>query len=133
MLAGIAQIFWGDSPGLHHDQRRTRRSKNAHRDRGHRPEARMSYVYVANADGQNISVFRLESDGALSACATVAAQSPPQTGRSMLLAISPDQRYLYAAFLSGGAHFAATTFAIDGGSGIPAPKATAALEDSMAY
>jgi 6-phosphogluconolactonase len=93
----------------------------------------MSYVYVANADGQNISVFRLESDGALSACATVAAQSPPQTGRSMLLAISPDQRYLYAAFLSGGAHFAATTFRIDGSNGIPVAKATATLEDSMAY
>jgi 6-phosphogluconolactonase len=93
----------------------------------------MSYIYVANADGQDISVFRLESDGTLSACATVAAQSPPQTGRSMLLAISPDQRYLYAAFLSGGSHFAATTFSIDGSNGIPVPKATAALEDSMAY
>lgn len=93
----------------------------------------MSFVYVANADGQDISVFRLENDGALSACATVAAQSPPQTGRSMLLAISPDQRFLYAAYLSGGSHFAATTFTIDGSNGIPVPQGTAALADSMAY
>jgi 6-phosphogluconolactonase len=93
----------------------------------------MSYVYVANADGQDISVFRLENDGALSVCATVAAQSPPQTGRSMLLAISPDQRFLYAAYLSGGAHFAATTFRVDGSNGIPVPQGTAALADSMAY
>jgi 6-phosphogluconolactonase len=93
----------------------------------------MSYVYVANADGQDISVFGLESDGALSVSATVAAQSPPQTGRSMLLAISPDQRFLYAAYLSGDAHFAATTFAIDASNGIPVAQGTAALADSMAY
>jgi 6-phosphogluconolactonase len=93
----------------------------------------VSYVYVANADGQDISVFRLESDGALSACGTVTAQSPPQTGRSMLLAISPDQRFLYAAYLSGGAHFAAATFRVDGSNGIPVRRGTAALADSMAY
>lgn len=93
----------------------------------------MSFVYVANADTQDISVFRLEPDGVLKHCATVAAQSPPQTGRSMLLAVSPDQHYLYAAYLSGGAHFAAGTFAIDGGSGIPKPIGVAALADAMAY
>jgi 6-phosphogluconolactonase len=93
----------------------------------------VSYVYVANADAQDISVFRLEPDGALNACANIPAQSPPQTGRSMLLALSPDQRLLYAAYLSGGTHFAATTFAIDPGSGIPKPLGTAALADTMAY
>ncbi len=93
----------------------------------------MSYVYVANADGQDISVFQLEPDGALSARATVAAQLPPQTGRSMLLAFSPDQRFLYAAYLSGGTHFAAATFAIDGSNGIPVRQGIAALADSMAY
>src|SRR5580692_5043449 len=133
MLAGVAQIFRRDSPGLHHDQRGSRRSQNAHRDRSHRFKARMSFVYVANADGQDISVFRLESDGALKVCATVAAQSPPQTGRSMLLAISPDQRFLYAAYLSGGSHFAVTTYAIGGADGIPVAQGTAALADSMAY
>ena len=81
----------------------------------------VSFVYVASADAQDISVFRLEPDGALSACATVAAQAPPQTGRSMLLALSPDERFLYAAYLSGGTHFAAATFALDGGNGIPVP------------
>ncbi len=93
----------------------------------------MSYVYVANADAQDISVFRLGPDGALIACATIPAQSPPQTGRSMLLALSPDQRLLYAAYLSGGTHFAVTTFRVDPGSGIPAPLGTAALADTMAY
>jgi 6-phosphogluconolactonase len=93
----------------------------------------VSFVYVANADAQDISAFRLEPDGALKYCATVAAQSPPQTGRSMLLAVSPEQQYLYAAYLSGGAHFAAATFAIDGSNGIPKPIGTAALADAMAY
>jgi 6-phosphogluconolactonase len=93
----------------------------------------VSYVYVANADAQDISVFRLEPEGALIACATIPAQSPPQTGRSMLLALSPDQRLLYAAYLSGGTHFAATTFAIDAERGIPTPLGTAALADTMAY
>ena len=78
-------------------------------------------------------MFRLEPDGALIACATIPAQSPPQTGRSMLLALSPDQRLLYAAFLSGGTHFAATTFALDARSGIPTPLGMAALADTMAY
>lgn len=92
----------------------------------------MSYVYVANADAQDISVFRLEPGGVLNACATIPAQSPPQTGRSMLLALSPDQRFLYAAYLSG-TQFAATTFAIDTGNGIPKRLGTAALADTMAY
>ena len=93
----------------------------------------MSYVYVANADAQDISMFQLEPDGALIACATIPPQSPPQTGRSMLLALSPDQRLLYAAFLSGGTHFSATTFALDVRSGIPRPLGIAALADTMAY
>jgi 6-phosphogluconolactonase len=93
----------------------------------------VSYVYVANADTQDISLLRLQPDGALEECARIPAQSPPQTGRSMLLALSPDQRLLYAAYLAGGTHFAATTFAIDAGSGIPKPLGTAALADAMAY
>jgi 6-phosphogluconolactonase len=93
----------------------------------------MTFVYVANADGQDISVFALLADGALRACATVPAQSPPQTGRSMLLAFSPDQRLLYAAFLSGGTHFAVATFTIDGADGIPVLAGTAPLADTMAY
>jgi len=93
----------------------------------------VSYVYVANADGQDIAVLRLEPDGALGACATLAVQSPPQSGRSMLLAISPDQRFLYAAYLSAGRNFAVATFAIDASDGIPKPRGSAALADAMAY
>ncbi|MFI4890129.1 MAG: lactonase family protein [Steroidobacterales bacterium] len=93
----------------------------------------MSVVYVANADGQDISVFGLGADGALHVRATVAAQSPPQSGRSMLLCLSPNRRFLYAAFLSGGTHFAAATFAIDGEGGIPVLIGTTALADTMAY
>ncbi len=93
----------------------------------------MSVVYVANADGQSISVLGLAPDGALHVLATVPAQSPPQTGRSMLLALSPDRRHLYAAFLSGGTHFAAAVFAIDGASGIPSLLGVSPLADTMAY
>lgn len=93
----------------------------------------MSFVYVANADAQDISVFRLAFDGALRTCATVTAQSPPQTGRSMLLCLNPDRRFLYAAFLSGGTQFAAATFAIDADSGVLSLMGTMALADTMAY
>lgn len=100
-----------------------------------------SFVYVANADSQDISVFELAPDGALHARATVAAQTPAQPGRSMLLAASPyaqlgarlGARFLYAGFLSGAMHSAAAAFAVDAATGIPTLLGTSPLADSMAF
>lgn len=92
----------------------------------------MTCVYVANADTQEISVFRLRLDGSLTAVATVAVQAPPQPGRSMLLATTPERRLLYAAYLSGS-DFAVSTYTLDGPDGVPRCFSTAALADTMAY
>ena len=55
-----------------------------------------SYVYVSNADSQDISVFRLDAqNGALAAVETV-----PVGGTVMPMAFSPDHHHLYAALRS---------------------------------
>ena len=92
----------------------------------------MSHVYIANADGQDISVFELESTGALQPMRTIAVQFPPQTGRSMLLATGVNRRLLYAAYLCDG-QFAVATLALDPVTGIPACLGTTRLADAMAY
>jgi 6-phosphogluconolactonase len=92
----------------------------------------MSRVYVANADDQDITVFDLDAGGGLRGVATVAMQTPPQTGRSMVLATDPAQRLLYAAFLRDG-HFAVATFAPQPGAAPLRHLGTAQLADTMAY
>jgi 6-phosphogluconolactonase len=90
-------------------------------------------VYVGNADTQDISRFHLTDDGHLRADAAVVLQSPAQPGRSVLLATSPNQRYLYAAYLSGNISRVAT-YAIDRSSGaLSAVGLPAPLVDVMAY
>jgi 6-phosphogluconolactonase len=92
----------------------------------------MSRVYVANSDSQDLSVFRLDEAGGLHDVATLVVQSPPQTGRSMVMATNPAWRVLYTAYLSGD-HYAVATFALDTSSGLPERIGTAPLADTMAY
>ena len=92
----------------------------------------MSRVYVANTDGQDLSVFDLDEAGTLRGIATLAVQSPPQTGRSMVLAMDPGRTLLYAGYLSG-THYAVATFALDPYSGLPTRLGTTPLADTMAY
>jgi len=85
-----------------------------------------TYVYVSNADSQEISVLSLDrATGALTAIETV-----PVGGTVMPLALSPDKRVLYAALRSQP--YRVASFAIDAGSGRLAKLGEAALADSMA-
>jgi 6-phosphogluconolactonase len=85
-----------------------------------------TYVYVANADSQEISVLQLDrATGSLTAIDTVAVG-----GTVMPMAISPDKRVLYAALRSQP--FRVTSFAIDPATGKLKKLGEAALADSMA-
>ncbi len=90
-------------------------------------------VYVANADDQSLSVLELGADGSLGAIATVPVQQPVQTGRSMVLALSPDRRTLYAAFLGGSGSFDVASYAIDVAGAVPVLRGRAPLTDTVAY
>ena len=70
-----------------------------------------TYVYVSNADSQEISVLQMDrASGALTVIDTVAVG-----GTVMPMAISPDKRVLYAALRSQP--FRVATFAIDPATG----------------
>ncbi|WP_433715288.1 lactonase family protein [Nocardia sp. CA-084685] len=86
----------------------------------------MSVVYVSNADSREISVLRLDDDGALTL-----VESQPVAGAVMPMAMSPDHRYLYASLRS--APFAVAVFATDPVTGRLTPLSTAPLPDNMAY
>jgi 6-phosphogluconolactonase len=73
-------------------------------------------VYVGNADSQDLSLFELDRAGRLTPRGTVSVQAPAQPGRSMLLAVAPNRKFLYAAYLRG-ARSAVVSYAIDPRSG----------------
>jgi 6-phosphogluconolactonase len=86
-----------------------------------------SYVYVSNADSQDISVFRLDAkSGALAAVETV-----PVGGTVMPMAFSPDHHHLYAALRSKP--YRVVSFAVNPLDGRLAELGRAPLADSMAY
>ncbi|MDM0066259.1 beta-propeller fold lactonase family protein [Variovorax sp. J31P207] len=85
-----------------------------------------TFVYVANADSQDISVLELDrAQGLLKPVDTVAV-----AGTVMPMAVSPDKRFLYAALRSQP--FRVASFAIDGASGRLRKLGEAPLADSMA-
>jgi len=90
-------------------------------------------VYVGNADTQSISVFELGTTGKLTARESVALQSSAQPGRSVLLAVSPDRRFLYGSYLHDSRSRVAA-YAIDVNTGALAKVAESTeLADTMAY
>ena len=85
-----------------------------------------SYVYVANADSRDISVFAMDAaSGALTPIETV-----PVGGTVMPMAVSPDKRVLYAALRSQP--YRVVSLAIDASSGRLKKLGESALADSMA-
>ena len=85
-----------------------------------------TWVYVSNADSQDISVMKLDrAAGRLKPVVTVAVG-----GTAMPMVVSDDKRFLYVA--SRSQPFRVTTFAIDGASGGLEKLGEAALADSMA-
>jgi 6-phosphogluconolactonase len=86
-----------------------------------------TYVYVSNADSEDISVFRLDqSNGALSQVETL-----PVGGTVMPLALSPDHHHLYAGLRSKP--YRVLSFAINPLDGHLILLKTAPLAESMAY
>jgi 6-phosphogluconolactonase len=90
------------------------------------PADAATYVYVANADSQEISVLQMDrASGALMAIETVNVG-----GTAMPMALSPDKRVLYAALRSQP--YRVVSFSIDPASGKLKKLGEAALADSMA-
>ena len=85
-----------------------------------------TWVYVSNADSQEISVLELDrSQGTIKPVETVNVG-----GQVMPMAVSPDKRFLYAALRSQP--FRVTSFAIDPATGKLRKLGEAPLADSMA-
>ncbi|WP_179404482.1 lactonase family protein [Burkholderia guangdongensis] len=86
-----------------------------------------TYVYVSNADSEDISVFRIDRPtGALDAVQTVAVG-----GTVMPMALSPDRRRLYAGLRS--APYRVSTFGIDPRDGRLTLLGQAPLAGNIAY
>jgi 6-phosphogluconolactonase len=84
-------------------------------------------VYVANADSHDISILILGEETSFLA----PLETAPAGGRVMPLAISPDQRYLYAGLRSEP--YTVVTFSIAPESGRLQPLGAAPLADNFCY
>ncbi|MET0208998.1 MAG: beta-propeller fold lactonase family protein [Burkholderiaceae bacterium] len=85
-----------------------------------------TWVYVANADSQDVSVFALDRNAAT----LVPVETVPVGGMAMPMALSPDRRVLYVGLRSQP--FRVVSLAIDPASGKLRKLGEAPLADSMA-
>lgn len=86
----------------------------------------MTWVYIANADSQDISLLQLDrAGGTLTLIETI-----PVGGMAMPMVVNRDKKLLYAALRSQP--FRVLTFAIDGATGTLTKLGESALADSMA-
>ena len=90
-----------------------------------------TFVYVGNADSQDVSVLELKSSGDLTPVETKAVPGPPKPGGSLPLAVSPDKKRLYVGLRNEP--YSAVTFAIDGKTGKLSLVGPGPLANSMAY
>src|SRR3954471_17213475 len=81
------------------------------------PARSATFVYVGNADSQDITVLELKLGGDLVPIATVAIPGPAKPGGTTPLAISPNKKYLYAGLRNEP--FSVATFSIDATTGTP--------------
>ena len=92
----------------------------------------MTYVYVGNADSNEIIVLRLDrASGDLTVVERVPIPGVTAPGSSTPMAVSPDRRFLYAG--TRGEPKIAAAFAIDPASGTLRHVGSGPLADSMAY
>ncbi len=90
-----------------------------------------TFVYVGNADSQDVSVLELKSNGELTPVETTAVPGPAKPGSSLPLAVSPDKKRLYVGLRNEP--YSVVTFAIDAKTGKLKPVGPGPLADSMAY
>jgi 6-phosphogluconolactonase len=91
----------------------------------------VTFVYVGNADSQDITVLALASDGTLTPVESKAVPGSSKPGGSLPMAVSPDKRLLYVALRNEP--YTAVTFAIDEKTGKLNSVGSGPLADSMAY
>ncbi|WP_375157733.1 lactonase family protein [Bradyrhizobium sp. RDT46] len=89
-----------------------------------------TFIYVGNADSNDISVFRMAESGEMVAVQTAAFKGVDKPGSSTPLAITPDRRVLIAGVRSEP--YVAVSFAIDPETGELNPVGSGPLADSMA-
>jgi 6-phosphogluconolactonase len=90
-----------------------------------------TFVYVGNADSQDVTVLELKSSGELTPVDTAAVPGPAKPGGSLPLAVSPDKKRLYVGLRNEP--YSAVTFAIDAKTGKLTLVGPGPLADSMAY
>ena len=86
----------------------------------------MTWVYISNADSQDISVLRLDRAAGTLKPVTVV----PVGGTAMPMVVSKDKKFMYVALRSQP--FRVVTFAIDGATGGLKKLGESTLADSMA-
>jgi len=96
------------------------------------PAAAATFVYVGNAESNEIYVLRLDpQNGDLTAVQKVPIPGIEKPGISTPMALSPDRRFLYVG--TRGEPKVAAGFAIDPSTGRLTHVASGPLADSMAY
>src|SRR6266571_5559871 len=96
------------------------------------PAAAATFVYVGNAESNEIHVLQLDrQSGDLTVIEKVAIPGITKPGISTPMAVSPDRRFLYVG--TRGEPKLAVGFAIDPASGRLKHVASGPLADSMAY
>ena len=90
-----------------------------------------TFVYVGNADSQDVTVLELKSSGDLTPVETTAVPGPAKPGGSLPLAVSPDKKRLYVGLRNEP--YSAVTYAIDARTGKLKLVGSGPLADSMAY
>ena len=89
------------------------------------------FVYVGNAESQDVSVLALQPDGGLSPVETMPVPGPAKPGSTTPMAVSPDKRFLYVGLRNEP--YSAATFAIDSKTGKLGFVGSGPLADAMAY
>ena len=89
------------------------------------------FVYVGNAESQDVSVLALQPSGGLTPVETKPVPGPAKHGSTTPMAVSPDKRFLYVGLRNEP--YSAATFAIDSKSGKLAYVGSGPLADAMAY
>src|SRR4029079_18020166 len=74
-----------------------------------------TFVYVGNADSQEVGVLELKSNGDLTPVETKAVPGPAKPGSSLPLAVSPDKKRLYAGLRNEP--YSVVTFTVDARTG----------------
>src|SRR6187399_2071826 len=91
-----------------------------------------TFVYVGNAESNDVYVFRLDRDsGDLTQVEIVPIPGITTPGTSTPMAVSPDRRFLFVG--TRGEPRAVATFAIDASTGRLRHVGNGPLDDSMAY